>query len=76
MHYYELVVKIVSLTWNGENEVAYGAEQNSTFGLKPFGEQVIETLNQRNIIVDVSHLNEQSFWDVLPRAKYIVASRQ
>lgn len=67
-------VKLVGLTWNGENEVAYGAEQNPNFGLKPFGEQVIEILNQRNIIVDVSHLNEQSFWDVLPRAKYMVAS--
>lgn len=67
-------VKLVGLTWNDENGVAYGAEQNSSFGLKPFGELVIEKLNANNIIIDVSHLNEQSFWDVLPLAKNIIAS--
>lgn len=67
-------VKLVGLTWNEENEVAYGATQDPRLGLKPFGLQVIEKLNAHQIIVDVSHLNEQSFWDVLPRAKYLVAS--
>lgn len=67
-------VKLVGLTWNDENAVAYGAEQDPTKGLKPFGVEVIEKLNAHQIIIDVSHLNEQSFWDVLPRAKYLIAS--
>ncbi|GLC88127.1 dipeptidase [Lysinibacillus piscis] len=67
-------VKLVGLTWNEENAVAYGAEQDASLGLKAFGREVIQLLNERDIIIDVSHLNEQSFWDVLPLAKHIIAS--
>ncbi|KOS67551.1 diguanylate cyclase [Lysinibacillus contaminans] len=67
-------VKLVGLTWNGENSVAYGAEQDAKLGLKPFGKEVVNILNERDIIIDVSHLNEQGFWDVLPLAKHIIAS--
>lgn len=67
-------VKLVGLTWNEENAVAHGAEQDASLGLKPFGKEVIQLLNKRDIIIDVSHLNEQSFWDVLPLAKHIIAS--
>lgn len=67
-------VKLVGLTWNPENAVAHGAGEPSHLGLKPFGQTVLEVLNERNIIVDVSHLNEQSFWDVLPKVKHVLAS--
>jgi len=67
-------VKLVGLTWNEENAVAHGAEQDASLGLKPFGKEVVNLLNERDIIIDVSHLNEQSFWDVLPLAKHIIAS--
>lgn len=67
-------VKLVGLTWNHENAVAYGATEDPQKGLKPFGREVISLLNERDIIIDVSHLNEQSFWDVLPLAKHIIAS--
>ncbi|MEX3747647.1 MULTISPECIES: dipeptidase [Lysinibacillus] len=67
-------VKLVGLTWNEENAVAHGAEQDANLGLKPFGKEVVNLLNERDIIIDVAHLNEQSFWDVLPLAKHIIAS--
>ncbi|MGX9135685.1 dipeptidase [Rummeliibacillus sp. JY-2-4R] len=67
-------VKLVGLTWNFENGVAYGAEESPEKGLKSFGMEVVKLLNDRDIIIDVSHLNEQGFWDVLPRAKHIIAS--
>lgn len=67
-------VKLVGLTWNGENSVAYGASQDAKLGLKPFGKEVVNVLNERDILIDVSHLNEQGFWDVLPLAKHILAS--
>lgn len=67
-------VKLVGLTWNEENAVAFGADQDAKLGLKPFGKEVVNVLNERDIIVDVSHLNEQGFWDVLPLAKHIIAS--
>lgn len=67
-------VKLVGLTWNYENGVAFGAEEPPNRGLKSFGKEVIQLLNNRDIIIDVSHLNEQSFWDVLPLGKHLIAS--
>lgn len=67
-------ILLCGLTWNHENAVAYGAQEDATKGLKEFGFEVVEKLNQHDIIVDVSHLNEQGFWDVLPKAKHILAS--
>ena len=67
-------VKLVGLTWNHENGVAYGASEDPSKGLKPFGKEVVQILNERNIIIDVSHLNEQGFFDLLPIAKNIIAS--
>lgn len=67
-------IKLVGLTWNYENAVAFGAQEEPTKGLKAFGKEVVTCLNERDIIIDVSHLNMQSFWDVLPLAKHIIAS--
>ncbi|MFJ8063497.1 dipeptidase [Psychrobacillus sp. NPDC096426] len=67
-------VKLVGLTWNGANAVADGAAEESGTGLTSFGEEVVTLLNKQNIIIDVSHLSEKSFWDVLPKAKWLMAS--
>ncbi|SOC03522.1 membrane dipeptidase [Ureibacillus xyleni] len=67
-------VKLVGLTWNYENAVAYGASESPDKGLKPFAQQVIQLLNERNVIIDVAHLNEQGFFDLLPLANNLIAS--
>lgn len=67
-------VKLVGLTWNFENAVAYGASENPTKGLKSFGKEVVHRLNEEGIIIDVSHLNKQGFYDLLPLANKIIAS--
>ena len=55
-------VKMLSLTWNGKNAIASGNQ--TTDGLTPFGRQVIAAMEERGMVVDVSHLNDCSFWDV------------
>ncbi|QCR33335.1 dipeptidase [Lysinibacillus sp. SGAir0095] len=67
-------VKLVGLTWNHENGVAYGASEDPSKGLKPLAKEVVQLLNKRNIIIDVSHLNEQGFFELLPLAKNLIAS--
>ncbi|TSI03027.1 dipeptidase [Lysinibacillus sp. BW-2-10] len=67
-------VKLVGLTWNYENAVAYGALEDPKRGLKPFAKEVIQLLNERDIVIDVAHLNEQGFYGLLPMAKYLIAS--
>lgn len=55
-------VRMMTLTWNGDNEIAGGIYGSS--GLTPFGEQVVAEMERLHMAVDVSHLNDQSFWAV------------
>ncbi|MGL6105323.1 dipeptidase [Romboutsia sp.] len=68
---YEIGVRLITLTWNYENEIGYshsikGFENE---GLKPFGIDTVEAMNELGIIVDVSHLNDGGFYDVAKIAK-------
>ncbi len=59
-------VIMMSLTWNGENELASGV--NSVGGLKKLGKEAVREMERQGIILDVSHLNEESFKDLLALA--------
>ncbi|MDO4608313.1 MAG: membrane dipeptidase [Clostridia bacterium] len=56
-------IKALTLTWNGENQIAGGVDTGTR--LKPFGKQVIAELNRFGIFADLSHLNKQSFFDAI-----------
>ncbi|MEJ1237293.1 dipeptidase [Chryseolinea sp. T2] len=44
-------------------------------GLTDFGKQVVQRMNQLGMMVDVSHVGEQTFWDVIKlTSKPIIAS--
>jgi len=58
-------IKIVTLTWNDANLLATGTYTNKERGLTDFGKQVLDALFLNNVIVDLSHLNYKSFWDVI-----------
>lgn len=77
-HLYEakkLGVSLITLTWNGHNEVGDGCGVPNAGGLTPFGFDLVHEMNRLNIIVDVSHLSEKGFWDVARTAqKPFVAS--
>lgn len=60
-------VKMLTLTWNDKNAIASG--NKTTDGLSFFGRDAVRTLEQRRVVVDVSHLNDRSFWDVLEVAQ-------
>lgn len=60
-------VKMMTLTWNGENELASG--NVTDHGLSPIGRQVIPLMEEFGILVDVSHLNDTGFYELLDIAK-------
>ena len=46
-----------------------------TYGLNEFGISVINTCQENNVLIDVSHIGEKSFWDILENSKKpIIAS--
>lgn len=66
-------VRMMTLTWNGENEIGSGNATDR--GLSPFGREAVRELEQQGILLDVSHLNDRSFTDLLEIAqKPFVAS--
>lgn len=61
-YFKEKGVEIMSLTWNGENEFASGVHAKG--GLKALGREAVREMARLNITLDVSHLNEKSFYEV------------
>lgn len=67
---YRLGVRGVTLTWNGRNEVADGCMvRDGVRGLTDFGKDVLETMQELGMLVDLSHISERGFWDVLSLVK-------
>ncbi len=58
-------VRIASLTWNEENALATGVRGTVTRGVTPLGEEAMRAMADNRMLLDVSHLNEASFWDVI-----------
>ncbi len=62
---YEQGVRIASLTWNEENALATGAKGNPERGLTNLGVLAVQRMKQLHMLIDVSHANEKTFWDIL-----------
>ena len=72
---YKMGIRHAMLTWNEENHLATGIKAISNTGLKEEGKEFIKYMNEHNMIVDVSHLNVQSFYDVIEEhPKILIAS--
>lgn len=83
--FYDLGVRMMTLTWNYPNEIGFpnlpkkkrtegekGTDEkpwykipDTTNGLTPFGIEAVEYMEQLGMIIDVSHLSDAGFFDVL-----------
>ncbi|WP_317368105.1 dipeptidase [uncultured Tyzzerella sp.] len=68
-HFFDRGVRILTLCWNYENNIGFGAFTKSKEGLKPFGKDVVKAMNSINMVIDASHLNEEGFWDLYKISK-------
>lgn len=62
---YQMGFRHAMLTWNEENRYATGARANPQHGLHEEGKQLIKRMTELDMIIDLAHLNELSFYDVL-----------
>ena len=68
--FHRLGVRMVGLVHNLRNLLADGVSDSRTKGgLSQLGVEVVEELNRLGMIVDVSHLSDSGFWDVMEISK-------
>jgi membrane dipeptidase len=64
--YHQLGVRYMTLTWAKNNEWADSSGDVPLHnGLTDFGRTVIREMNRLGMMVDVSHVSDKTFWDVL-----------
>ncbi|MFL9481362.1 dipeptidase [Chitinophagaceae bacterium LWZ2-11] len=69
--FYKRGVRYMTLTWNNSTSWATSAmdETNDSLhqkkGLNDFGKQVVQRMNALGMMVDLSHVGEQTFWDAI-----------
>ncbi len=73
---YNQGMRYMTLTWNNSTSWATSAKDETSFsfegqgetkrkGLTSFGKQVVKRMNELGIIVDLSHVGEQTFYDAI-----------
>jgi membrane dipeptidase len=78
--FYDLGVRGLGLTWSRRNYAADGCAFSTEAaahpcGLTDFGRALVQKAEQLGMLVDVSHINEAGFWDVMEVAtKPMIAS--
>jgi membrane dipeptidase len=70
--YYDLGARYITLCHTRNNDICdsstdqKGPENN---GLSPFGEEVVKEMNRLGMMIDVSHISDSSFYDVIRLSK-------
>lgn len=81
-YFYRRGVRYMTLTWNNSTSWATSASDETARpeklkhkGLTDFGRNIVRRMNELGMIVDVSHVGEATFWDVVKTTKKpIIAS--
>ena len=65
--YYQMGVRYMSPAWSVSTSWAgsSGDEVGSSRGLNDFGKNVVREMNRLGIMVDVSHVSDKTFWDIV-----------
>ena len=72
--FYARGTRYMTLTWNNSNPWATSAMDETTKkdslarthkGLTDFGKQVVQRMNELGMMIDLSHVGEQTFWDAI-----------
>lgn len=70
-YFYDLGIRYITLAHAKNNHICDSSYDTipKWNGLSPFGEKVVEEMNRVGIMVDVSHITDSSFYDVMKITK-------
>ncbi len=77
--YYDLGIRYITLCHTANNDICDSSTEKKKgaeyHGLSPFGKEVVAEMNKVGMMIDVSHISDESFMDVLNLSKVpIIAS--
>lgn len=66
-HFWQRGVRYITLTHGKDNHICDSSYDNSHThkGLTPFGREVVRRMNELGILIDVSHVSDDTFWQVM-----------
>ena len=62
--FYNLGVRLITLTWNNDNSIASGIGSEIDNGLSDFGRKAAKKCEELGIVIDLSHIGVKGFYDV------------
>ncbi|HIY17687.1 MAG TPA: membrane dipeptidase, partial [Candidatus Intestinimonas stercorigallinarum] len=62
-------VRAVNITWNHPNALSGTNAEEKDRGLSPLGREFVRAMGELGMLVDVSHLSDPGFWDVMEVTK-------
>lgn len=70
-YFYDRGIRYITLTHSKDNQICDSSYDtlNTWNGLSPFGEDVVREMNRVGIMVDISHVSDSTFYDVLKITK-------
>lgn len=67
-YFFNRGIRYVTLTHSKDNQIcdsSYDTDPDRWNGLSPFGEEVVREMNRVGIMVDISHVSDSTFYDVI-----------
>ena len=69
--FFDLGVRYITITHSKNNELGDSStdEQQEWGGLSPLGKEVVKEMNRLGMMVDISHVHDETFWDIIKLTK-------
>jgi len=69
-HFYNRGARYITLCHTKNNDICDSSNDSTEFnGLSAFGEKVVKEMNRVGMMIDVSHISDSSFYDVIALSK-------
>ncbi len=62
-------IRIIQLTYNARNEAGDGCMERCDAGLSNFGVSLVQEMNKRGVLIDLSHTGDRSIMDAIEFSK-------